>query len=49
MKNIVKKFGGLILFYSVIVFGVLLLNQRFAELNELNNNDEYHDYVAMNQ
>lgn len=37
MKKTLKKFGGLILFYSVIIFGVLLLNLRFAYLNSHNN------------
>lgn len=48
MKKTLTNIGGLILFYMVIVFGVLLLNLRFAHLNsdgitELDNN-----YIAMN-
>ena len=43
MKKTLTNIGGLILFYMVIVFGVLLLNLRFAHLNsdgitELDNN-----------
>jgi len=48
MKKTLTNIGGLILFYMVIVFGVLLLNLRFSHLNsdgvtELDNN-----YIAMN-
>lgn len=44
MKKTLKNFGGIILFYSVIVFGVLLLNIRFSYLNKLNQNG---NYIAM--
>lgn len=33
MRNLMKKYGGLVLFYCVIVFGVFLLNERFRYLN----------------
>ncbi len=32
-----KKYGGLILFYGIIILGVLLLNERFRYLNNLPN------------
>lgn len=41
--------GGLILFYLVIIFGVLLLNARFAQLNHINNNETSESYLAMNK
>ena len=46
MKKMLSRFGGLILFYSVIVLGVLLLEVRFSYLNELAD-DNYN--VTMNQ
>ena len=36
MNQIWKNYGGLILFYGVIVIGVILLNERFRYLNEMN-------------
>ncbi len=38
-----QNIGGLILFYSVIIFGVLLLNIRFSYINNerLDSNDNY--------
>lgn len=46
MKNKLRHFGGLILFYAVIVFGVLLLNARFYYLN---NNAMETNIIAMNE
>lgn len=48
MKKKLENVGGIILFYSVIVFGVLLLNLRFTYLNEINNNIN-DNYIAMNK
>lgn len=49
MKKTLKNIGGLILFYSVIFFGVLLLNLRFSYLNNvLDDNDSNINYIAMN-
>lgn len=33
MNELMKKYGGLILFYGIIVLGVLMLNERFRYLN----------------
>lgn len=33
MSKLLKKYGGLILFYVIIVFGVLMLNARYRYLN----------------
>lgn len=49
MKKRLENVGGIILFYSVIVFGVLLLNLRFTYLNEINNNNVNDNYIAMNK
>ncbi len=38
MKKLLVNYGGIILFYSVLIFGVLLLNARFAYLNNLPTN-----------
>ena len=45
MKKILINIGGLVLFYSIIIGGVLLLNVRFAYLNSLNANNTY---ITMN-
>jgi len=49
MKKRLMNCGGLILFYSVIVAGVLLLNLRFSHLNDLNNTNNNETYIAMNK
>jgi len=49
MKKTLKNIGGLILFYSVIVVGVLLLNVRFSYLNEAYEGNLNETYIAMNQ
>lgn len=46
MKKTLTNIGGLILFYMVIVFGVLLLNLRFEHLNDNIEIDK--NYIAMN-
>ncbi len=33
MNDLMKKYGGLILFYGIIILGVLMLNERFRYLN----------------
>ncbi len=37
MNKLMKKYGGLILFYGIIVLGVLMLNERFRYLNNQTN------------
>ena len=49
MKKTLKNFGGLVLFYSVIVIGVLLLNIRFSHLNDVKGDNFKETYIAMNQ
>lgn len=49
MKKTLKNFGGLVLFYSVIIIGVLLLNIRFSYLNEITGDNINETYIAMNQ
>lgn len=48
MKKTLTNIGGLILFYMVIVFGILLLNLRFSHLNNDVNLDIDNNYIAMN-
>lgn len=48
MKKTLTDIGGLILFYVVIIIGVLLLNLRFAHLNNLDNIDINDNCIAMN-
>lgn len=36
MNELIKQYGGLILFYAIIVLGVLMLNERFRYLNNQN-------------
>lgn len=33
MSKALKQYGGLILFYGIIILGVFLLNERFRYLN----------------
>ncbi len=49
MKKSLVNIGGAILFYSVIVFGILLLNIRFKYLNDLEIEKNPNNYVAMNK
>ncbi len=42
MNKLMKKYGGLILFYGIIVLGVLMLNERFRYLNSQNNQEIYY-------
>lgn len=49
MKERLMNIGGLILFYSVIIGGVLLLNLRFSHLNNINNGSGNNTYIAMNK
>lgn len=34
MKKTLINLGGLIIFYMILVFGVIILNMRFSELNK---------------
>lgn len=40
MKTLVKKFGGAIFFYAVIVSMVMMVNYRFNKLNEINEGEQ---------
>lgn len=48
MKKTLSKFGGLILFYGVIIVGVLLLDLRFSYLNKEEVIDNSSNLIAMN-
>lgn len=40
MKKVIKEFGGVIFFYSVIVGMILMMNYRFAQLNTTSEESE---------
>ncbi len=48
MKKTLKNFGGLILFYLVIIMGILLLNLRFNYLNKVKNLESNNIYERGN-
>ena len=44
MKNMVLKYGGIIMFYFVIVGGVFFVNYRFSKVNhKMSNNITYRE------
>lgn len=45
MKKKFLDLGGLILFYFVLIVGVLLLNLRFSYINQ---NPHFNNYVGIN-
>lgn len=47
-KFLVRNFGVLV-FYGVIILGVLLLNFRFSYLNNNNNDSSTHNQIALNK
>lgn len=50
MKSKLKNFGGIILFYTVLIFGVLLLNLRFSYLNKIDVDNNFNKgCIAMNK
>ena len=49
MKEKLIDIGGIILFYLMIVLGVLLLNSRFNYVNHLNISEKSETYIAMNE
>lgn len=49
MKKTLTNIGGLLLFYAVIIIGVLFLNLRFAHLNSNAKTIESENYIAMNK
>jgi hypothetical protein len=48
MQKILKKYGVIILFYIVVIGGVLLLNTRLRYLNSKNNSNSI-QIVALNK
>lgn len=44
MKKLIRKYGGAILFYSVIVIMIFLVNIRFEQLNEINEEKPVYAY-----
>ena len=48
IKRLIKKYFGLAFLYSVIVVMILLMNARFAELNQQKSADEVTVQTAQN-
>jgi len=44
MEKLIKKYGGLILLYSVIVVMIVLINARFTYLKEINQVQDTYAY-----
>lgn len=49
MKEKLMNMGILVTFYLTIIFGVLLLNQKFSKLNSAQKDTIKSTYVAMNE
>lgn len=49
MKQLITKYSGAILLYSVIIFGVFALNARFKYLNENNIEGEKSYTIALGE
>lgn len=49
MKKTLTNIGGLVLFYLVIIIGILLLNMRFEHLNNSEKSEINNNYIAMNE
>lgn len=48
MEKVVKNIGVLVLFYGVIVLGIILLNMRFRSMNVSDEILDSQNYIAMN-
>lgn len=48
MEKVVKNVGVLVLFYGVIVLGIILLNMRFRSMNVSDEMLDSQNYIAMN-
>ena len=46
MKKILVEFGGAILFYAVIFFGIVAINTRMSFINDIENKN---NMVALNK
>ena len=49
MNQLWKNYGGLILFYGVIIIGVILLNERFRYLNQISDQKLEENQIALHQ
>lgn len=45
MKRALEDIGGFVIFYIVIIGGILLLNMRFEQLNNIKKAETYYNYV----
>ncbi len=46
MNKLMKNYGGLILFYGIIILSIILLNERFRYLNEQNESQVWKQEIA---
>lgn len=49
MKKFMERNCGIILFYGIIVLGVLMLNFRFSYLNNNSNSEVHNNVIALNK
>ncbi len=49
MKKFMEKNLGVLLFYGIIILGVLMLNFRFSYLNNNSNTSENQNTIALNK
>ena len=49
MKKFMEKNCGILLFYGVIILGVLMLNFRFSYLNDSSNSTNVQNTIALNK
>lgn len=47
MKKVLVEFGGAILLYTVIFFGIIAISSRISYINSVNNNTN--NLVAINK
>lgn len=49
MKKFMEKNCGIIMFYGIIILGVIMLNFRFSYLNNNNNHNHEQNAIALNR
>lgn len=47
MSNMVKQYGGLILFYGILIFSFFLLSMRYQYLNNMEKVEENSKKIAL--
>lgn len=49
MKKFMERNCGVILFYGIIILGVIMLNFRFSYLNQNSNSKDVHNQIALSK